>query len=202
MGDHPAADDDDRVLDLFRLFRWHPSDGVPYPIFVYVALLPWIFFSNSVALASTSLITSAQVVSKIYFPRLIVPVATILAGLVDFAVASGVLVLMMIYYGIALSANLLVVPVLLLGVLMAAIGLGTLLCALVVVYRDIKHVVPFLLQLGMFVTPVAYPREHRARSLAMGLPPQSHGWPDRRLPSGLPGSAAQCLGDCRVPSWR
>ncbi len=134
-----------------------PSDGLPYPLFAFAGILPWLFFSNAVASAGNSLVGSAQLVSKIYFPRLIIPLASIGAAALDFAVASVVLLVMMLAYGIGFGLGLLLLPVLALGVGIAALSIGIALSALNVAYRDFRYVIPFLLQLWMLVTPVAYP---------------------------------------------
>jgi lipopolysaccharide transport system permease protein len=134
-----------------------PSDGLPYPIFVYAGLLPWNYFANAVSQSGNSVVSSARLVSKVYFPRLIIPVASVCGGLVDFAIATSLLLLMMLYYSVGWSLNLLLVPILLLGVVFTAIGVGTLLSALTVAYRDFRYVVPFLVQFWMFATPVVYP---------------------------------------------
>jgi lipopolysaccharide transport system permease protein len=142
---------------LFGQFAKMPSDGVPYPIFVYAALLPWLFFANSITTAANSLVGSSHLISKVYFPRLLIPLSSIGASLLDYAIASSVLLLMMVYYGLGWSLNLLLVPFLTLGLIFAALGVGTLLAALNASYRDFRYVVPFGVQLWMFVTPVAYP---------------------------------------------
>lgn len=142
---------------FFGNFAKMPSDGLPYPIFVYAALLPWMFFANAITNSAGSLVGSTNLVSKVYFPRLIIPLSSIGAGLVDFVIASSVLLVMMLYYGIGWSVNLLVVPLLALGIIFAALGVGTLLSALTVTYRDFRYVVPFMVQIWMFATPVAYP---------------------------------------------
>lgn len=142
---------------FFGNFAKIPSDGLPYPIFVYAALLPWMFFANAITTSSSSLINSTNLVSKVYFPRLIIPLSSVGVGFVDFAVASSVLLLMMLYYGIGWSLNLLMAPLLAVGVMIAALGVGTLLSALTVAYRDFRYVVPFMVQIWMFATPVAYP---------------------------------------------
>lgn len=142
---------------FFGNFAKIPSDGLPYPIFVYAALLPWMFFANAITTSSGSLINSTNLVSKVYFPRLIIPLSSVGAGFVDFAIASSVLLLMMLYYGIGWSLNLLMAPLLAVGVMIAALGVGTLLSALTVAYRDFRYVVPFMVQIWMFATPVAYP---------------------------------------------
>lgn len=133
------------------------TGDTPYSIYVYAGLLPWTFFSNAITSSSISLIGSANLVSKVYFPRLIIPLASVGVGLVDLAVASGLLVAMMIYYGIALTAQILWTPLLLAGLISAAAGMGSLLSALTVAYRDFRYVIPFMVQLWMFVTPVIYP---------------------------------------------
>jgi lipopolysaccharide transport system permease protein len=134
-----------------------PSDGYPYPVFVYSALVPWTFFANAVSNSSNSVVGSAHLVSKVYFPRLIIPLSAVGPGIVDFAVSSSVLLAMMLFYGVSWSFNLLVGPMLLLVIVFTALGVGTCLSALTVAYRDFRYVVPFMLQLWMFVTPVVFP---------------------------------------------
>jgi lipopolysaccharide transport system permease protein len=134
-----------------------PSDGVAYPVFVYAALLPWTFFQNAVSGSSNSLVGSAHLVSKVYFPRLIIPLSAVGGGLVDFFISACVLLILMIYYGVSLSLNLLMAPVLMAGVTLTALGVGTFLSALTVAYRDFRYVIPFMLQFWMFATPVVYP---------------------------------------------
>lgn len=134
-----------------------PSDGFPYPVFVYAALLPWTFFANALGSSGNSLLSSANLVSKVYFPRLIIPLASVGAGLIDFAISTVILLLLMWYYDVGWSANLLLAPALVLAVIFTALGVGTLLSALNVAYRDFRYVIPFLIQLWMFVTPVVYP---------------------------------------------
>ncbi|HEX8160371.1 MAG TPA: ABC transporter permease [Pyrinomonadaceae bacterium] len=146
------------VFSLFfgRLGKM-PSDGIPYPIFAYAALVPWTFFANGLTESSNSLVGSANLIRKVYFPRLAVPVAAVLAGLVDFAVAFAVLVGMMLYYGVAPTANVLWLPLFLLLALAAALGTGLWLSALNVQFRDVRYVVPFVTQFWLFATPIAYP---------------------------------------------
>jgi lipopolysaccharide transport system permease protein len=134
-----------------------PSDGFPYPIFVYAALLPWTFFANSISSSASSLVGSANLVSKVYFPRLIIPLSSVGSGLVDFAIAGGILLLLMIYYGVGWTSNLFMVPILVIAAAFTALGVGTFLAALNVAYRDFRYVVPFLVQFWMFATPVVYP---------------------------------------------
>jgi lipopolysaccharide transport system permease protein len=133
-----------------------PTDGSPYPVFVYAGLLPWTFFSNAVSTASNSLVNSANVITKVYFPRVIVPLAAVGAGLVDFAVAFGLLVILLVWYHIPLTPWFLLVPVFLLLAIIAAVGVGTVLSALTVNYRDFRWVLPFAIQVWLYATPVTY----------------------------------------------
>ena len=133
-----------------------PSEGFPYPVFVYAALLPWIYFANALTTSGGSLVNSSNLVSKVYFPRLIIPLSAVAGGLVDFLISSGILLLLMIYFDIPWTTNLLVAPFLVLGVILTAFGVGTILSALTVSYRDFRFVVPFLVQIWMYLTPVVY----------------------------------------------
>ncbi|HSI54476.1 MAG: ABC transporter permease [Ramlibacter sp.] len=134
-----------------------PSDGHPYPVFVYAALLPWTFFATAISASSQSLVGSAHLVSKVYFPRLIIPLASAGSGLVDLLISTAILLLMMAWYGVGWSWNLLAAPLLLAAVVFAALGVGTLLSALTVAYRDFTHITPFLVQVWMYITPVVFP---------------------------------------------
>jgi len=134
-----------------------PSEGVPYPIFAYAALLPWQLFSRALTDASTSLVVSERLITKVYFPRLIVPTSAVLAALVDFAIAFVILIGMMLYYGIVPTIAVLTLPLFLLLLLMTALGVGFWLSALDVQYRDVRYTIPFLTQLWLFATPVVYP---------------------------------------------
>lgn len=134
-----------------------PSDGVPYPIFAFAALVPWTFFAGSLTNASNSLVGSSNLIKKVYFPRLAIPIATVLSGLVDFAIAFGMLIAMMIWFGVSPTAHALWVPLFLLLALVTALGVGLWLSAMNVQYRDVRYVVPFLTQFWLFATPVAYP---------------------------------------------
>lgn len=134
-----------------------PSDGYPYPVFVYAALLPWTFFAAAIGTSGGSLIASSHLLSKVYFPRLIIPLSSVGAGLVDLVISTGILLLMMLWYGVGWSWHLLAAPVLLLAVIFAALGVGTLLSALTVAYRDFTHLTPFVVQIWMYVTPVIFP---------------------------------------------
>lgn len=134
-----------------------PSDGYPYPVFVFAGLLPWTFFSSAISASGQSLVGSSHLVSKVYFPRLIIPLASVGGGLVDLLISTGILLLMMLWYGVAWSWGLLAAPLLLLAVVFTALGVGTLLSALTVAYRDFTHLTPFLVQVWMYVTPVIFP---------------------------------------------
>jgi lipopolysaccharide transport system permease protein len=134
-----------------------PSEGIPYPIFSYAALVVWSFFANGLANGSNSLVDSANLIKKVYFPRLAVPIATVLAGIVDFALAFTVLLVMMGHYRRIPTLHVLWLPLLLLLALATALAAALWLCALNVRYRDVRYVIPFLVQVWLFATPVAYP---------------------------------------------
>ena len=134
-----------------------PSDGVPYPIFSFAGLVPWTFFANSLNQSSNSLVSSANLIQKVYFPRLAVPIATVFSGLVDFAVAFLMLLAMMLYYGMVPTLNVLWVPSFFLLALVTSLGVGLWLSAMNVRFRDIRYTVPFVIQFWLFATPVAYP---------------------------------------------
>jgi lipopolysaccharide transport system permease protein len=133
------------------------TGGIPYPIYVYAGLLPWTFFANAVANSGNSLVGSSNLITKVYFPRLVIPLAAVGAGFVDLAVSFVVLLVLMLFYRTAVSWNLVLAPLFLLGTILATAGIGTLLSALTVTYRDFRYVVPFMVQLWMFLTPVIYP---------------------------------------------
>ncbi len=134
-----------------------PSDGVPYPIFSYTALIPWTLFSKALQDASRSLVNNSHMITKVYFPRMILPLASVLAGVVDFLIAFVVLLAMMVYFNLAPTADIWTLPLFLVLALVTAIGIGLWLSALNVLYRDINYVLPFLTQFWMFITPIAYP---------------------------------------------
>lgn len=134
-----------------------PSDNIPYPIFSYAALVPWTFFANGLNQSSTSLVASANLIKKVYFPRLVVPISSVISGVVDFVLAFIVLLGMMLYYGVIPTWNVLWLPLLLLLALITALGVGLWLTAMNVQFRDVRYAVPFLVQAWMFATPVAYP---------------------------------------------
>lgn len=134
-----------------------PTDGVPYPIFFYTGLLLWTFFSNSVANGALSLIGNSNLITKVYFPRLIIPSAAIGAGLLDFAIAAVLLVPLLIYYGFPVTVHYLMIPVLIVLTTLLALGVGLWFSALNVRYRDVRYAIPFLIQIWMFVSPIIYP---------------------------------------------
>jgi len=134
-----------------------PSDGIPYPIFALSGLLPWQLFAYALAQSSNSIVANKNLVSKVYFPRLIVPLASVLSGLVDFAIAFAVLLAVMLYYGIIPGLALVAIPFAILLAVVTALAVGLWLSALNVKYRDVQYTIPFLSQFWMFVTPIAYP---------------------------------------------
>lgn len=134
-----------------------PSDGLPYPVFVYAALLPWYLFANTVSASGNSVVGSANLVGKVYFPRLVIPLASVGVGLLDFIISTTVLLVLMLVYGIGWSIKLIAAPFLVVAVVFIATGVGMLLSALNVAYRDFRYVIPFLLQFWLFATPVVYP---------------------------------------------
>jgi lipopolysaccharide transport system permease protein len=134
-----------------------PSNGIPYPIFAYAALVPWTFFANGLGQSANSLVGSSNLIKKVYFPRLMIPVATVLSEGVDFCIAFVVLLAMMLYYGMVPTANVVWLPLFLLLALSTSLGVGLWLSALNVHFRDVRYVVPFITQFWLFATPVAYP---------------------------------------------
>jgi lipopolysaccharide transport system permease protein len=134
-----------------------PSDGVPYPVFSYAALLPWTLFASSISLAANSLVSNSGMINKVYFPRVALPVSSVFSGLLDFAIASVLLVALMIYYQVPFTWPLFLLPVLVGLLVVLSTGVGMFLAALQVRYRDIKYVLPFVVQIWLFVTPVIYP---------------------------------------------
>jgi lipopolysaccharide transport system permease protein len=146
------------IFSLFfgRLAKM-PSDGIPYPLFSLAALVPWTFFANGLNQSSNSLVASANLLKKVYFPRLVIPIATVLAGVVDFALSFVVLLGLMAFYGVAPTINLLWMPLFLLLALVTSLAVGLWMSALNVKYRDVRYIVPFLIQVWMFSTPIVYP---------------------------------------------
>ena len=149
------------TLVVFSLFFGKlgriPSEGLPYPIFSVAALVPWTFFATGLGQGANSLVGSQNLIKKVYFPRLVIPIASVLSGVVDFALAFLVLLGMMLFYGIYPTLNLLWLPLLLLLALVTALGVSLWLSALNVQFRDVRYTVPFLTQFWLFATPIAYP---------------------------------------------
>jgi lipopolysaccharide transport system permease protein len=134
-----------------------PSDGIPYPIFSYAALVPWTFFANGLNQASTSLVASAHLIRKVYFPRLLMPICSVVSGIVDFVLAFTVLLGMMLYYNVIPTLSVFWLPLFLLLALVTSLAVSIWLSAINVQFRDVRYVVPFLTQLWLFATPIAYP---------------------------------------------
>lgn len=134
-----------------------PSDGLPYPLFSYAALVPWTFFANGLTQSSNSLVGSANLIRKVYFPRLTIPIATVLSGMIDFLLAFVVLVLMSFFFGVLPTANVVFLPFFVLLACVTALGVGLWLSAMNVQFRDVRYTVPFLTQFWLFITPIAYP---------------------------------------------
>ncbi len=134
-----------------------PSEGAPYPIFFYSALLPWTFFASALSGTGNSLVANTNLITKVYFPRIIIPASSVLSGLLDLAVASSVLFVMMWYYSVPVSMELLAWPLLMVPLVLLALGVGMTLAALNVRYRDVKYTLPFIIQAWMFLSPVIYP---------------------------------------------
>lgn len=144
-----------------------PSDNIPYPLFAFAGLLPWTFFSNAIGMAGSSLVGNSHLITKVYFPRMIIPAAAVLAGLVDFAFAFAVMGVLLAWYQVPLSFNLIMLPLLVILTSALAFAAGTLLSSLNVKYRDIRYVIPFLTQFWMFATPIIYP---------MSMMPEKYQW--------------------------
>ena len=141
---------------VFGKFAKMPSNGIPYPIIVYAAMLPWQFFANALQEASNSLITNQSLISKIYFPRIIIPISSVISSLVDFLIAFVILIGLMLYYGYYPMGRMLFLPLFLIITSLAAIGPGLYIAALNVKYRDFRYIIPFFIQFGIYISPVAY----------------------------------------------
>lgn len=152
-----------------------PSDGVPYPLFVLAALLPWMLFAEGLTRSTTSMVTNASIMTKVYFPRLIMPLSSIISPIVDFAVSFIILIAMMAYYGFIPTINIIFLPVFIILALATAFGMGLWLSALNVKYRDFQYTVPFMIQIWMFASPVVYATSLVPESLRMwyGLNPMA-----------------------------
>lgn len=142
---------------IFGGFAKIPSEGIPYPLFSFAALLPWMLFSEGLTRSTMSMVANSNIMTKVYFPRLIMPISGILSPLVDFAVSISILVLMMAYYGFVPTLNIVFLPLFILLALATSLGVGLWLSALNVKYRDFQYTVPFIIQLWMYASPVVYP---------------------------------------------
>jgi lipopolysaccharide transport system permease protein len=142
---------------IFGRFAKIPSEGVPYPVFVYAGLLPWLFFANAVSQSSLSLVNQSHLLTKVYFPRLFIPASSIGVGLVDFGLSFGVYVGIMLWYARMPGISVILLPALLLLTALTALGVGVLLASVTVVYRDFRMVVPFMVQVWLYLSPVVYP---------------------------------------------
>jgi lipopolysaccharide transport system permease protein len=152
---------------LFGQVARLPSDGLPYPVFYYSSLLSWTYFSTALIMASNSVISNTSLITKVYFPRILLPAASVTASLLDLAIASVILVGLLVFYGVALTPGLALLPLFLGLLVVFTLGVGQLLAALNVNYRDIKHALPFLVQIWMFASPVVYP---------MSMVPERYQW--------------------------
>ncbi len=144
------------LVVVFGKIAGLPSEGVPYPVLVFAAMLPWQFFANAFAEAGNSLIGNANVISKVYFPRLVIPASAVIACLVDFLISGALLALLMVWYGVVPDWRIITLPVFILLAIAAAIGAGLWIAALNVKYRDFRYVIPFIVQLGLYVSPVGF----------------------------------------------
>jgi lipopolysaccharide transport system permease protein len=142
---------------FFGLFIKVPTDGLPYPLLAFTGLLPWTYFSNSATSASSSLVTNSNLISKVYFPRLAIPMASVLGGLVDLAIGIVLLLGLLVFFGVMPGPGLLLVPGFVVLAVLTALSVGIWLSALDVQYRDVRYAIPFLIQVWMFATPVVYP---------------------------------------------
>lgn len=141
---------------IFGKLAKFPSEGVPYPILVYAAMLPWQFFSNALSESSNSLITNANMISKVYFPRLIIPASSVIVGLVDFLISLFILIILMMWYHFIPDWRIFTLPFFLLLALFVSFGIGLWLAALNVKYRDFRYIVPFIVQFGLYISPVGF----------------------------------------------
>ncbi|MEO5858736.1 MAG: ABC transporter permease [Pyrinomonadaceae bacterium] len=142
---------------VFGRMSGMPSDGLPYPLFAFAGLVPWTFLANTINTSGNSLVGNSSLITKVYFPRMIIPLSSVISGLIDFAISFALLVLLTLYYGPILSASLLMLPVLILLTALLAASIGLVASAVNVKYRDVRYALPFLIQVGIFLTPVIYP---------------------------------------------
>jgi len=150
---------------FFSRFAGIKSGNIPYPIFAYAGLLPWTFFATAVTNSGSSLIGSTNLITKVYFPRMIIPAAAVAAALIDLMIAFSMLVVLMIYYGVNVTLSLALLPVLIVLTILLALGVGPWMAALNVKYRDVRYALPFMIQIWMFASPVIYPVPEKWRLL-------------------------------------
>jgi len=142
---------------IFGRIAHVPSDGIPYPAFIFCALVPWTYFASTLTLASNSLVANTTLITKVYFPRVLLPAASAASGMVDFGISSILLACLLTYYGVGIGWVLLFIPAAVLVMIILAVSVSMLFAALNVRYRDVKYVIPFLVQVWLFLTPVIYP---------------------------------------------
>ena len=176
---------------IFGRFARIPSEGFPYPVFVFAGLIPWTLFSQGMSASALSLVNQQHLLTKVYFPRLFVPIAAAAVFLVDLLISLVIYAVILLYYGVAPSWGIVWLPPLILLTLVATLGLGVTLAALTVFYRDFKHIVPFLVQILMYVTPVIYPSGMIGPALAVGPVAQPDVRDHRRVPLGDPRPALE-----------
>ena len=152
-----------------------PSEGLPYQVFVYAGLLPWMYFAASLQNATNTIVDNQRILTKVYFPRLVLPLSAVISGLVDFAISFSIFAVMMVYYHIRPTAQILWLPAFLLLAVLTALGVGLWLSALNAIYRDVRYVLPFLVQLWLFASPVIYPPSLDVRQMALDLRIESDG---------------------------
>ena len=158
------------AMIIFTLFFGNlakiPSDGIPYPIFAYAALLPWTLFSESLTRSTSSMVMNANILKKVYFPRVALPISSVLSPLLDFCIAFVILILMMVYFNITPTINIIWLPAFLLLAVVTSLGIGLWTSALNAMYRDFQYVTPFLIQIWMFASPVVYPASMILRNIS------------------------------------
>lgn len=142
---------------IFGQMSQMPSDGLPYPLFAYAGLVPWTFLANAINTSGNSLVGNSSLITKVYFPRIIIPLSSVISGLLDFAISFALLVLLIFYYRVVFTASLFMLPVLVFLTVALAAGTGLWAAAVNVKYRDVRYALPFLIQIGIFLTPVIYP---------------------------------------------
>ncbi len=178
---------------VFGKFGKMPSGGVPYPILVFCGLLPWQFFSTALSESGNSLVSNANLITKVYFPRLVIPASSVITSFVDFIISAAFLVLLMIWYQFAPSPNILFLPLFVLLAFAASLGVGLWIAALMVEYRDFRFIVPFIVQFGLYISPVGFYSSVVPEKWRLIYSLESHGWSDRWLSLGDPGWRARHL---------